>query len=54
MTSWAITFLVVAMIAAMLGFSGIAGTATNVAWFCAAIFLALAIAIGLFGRKPPE
>ena len=54
MTSWAITFLVVAMIAAVLGFSGIAGTATNVAWSCAGICLALAIAFGIFGRKPPE
>ena len=54
MTSWAITFLAVAMIAAVLGFSGIAGAATNVAWYCAGICLALAIAIGIFGRKPPE
>ena len=54
MTSWAITLLAVAMIAAVLGLSGIAGTATNIAWYCAAICLALAIAIGLFGRKPPE
>ena len=54
MTSWAITFLAVAMIAAVLGLSGIAGTATNIAWYCAASCLALAIAIGLFGRKPPE
>jgi uncharacterized membrane protein YtjA (UPF0391 family) len=54
MTSWAITFLAVAMIAAVLGLSGIAGAATNVAWYCAGICLALAIAIGIFGRKPPE
>ena len=54
MTSWAITFLAVAMIAAVLGLSGIAGAATNVAWYCSGICLALAIAIGIFGRKPPE
>jgi len=42
------------MIAAVLGLSGIAGAATNVAWYCAGICLALAIAIGIFGRKPPE
>jgi len=54
MTSWAITFLAVAVLAAVLGASGIAGTAANVAWFCAGIGLALAIAFGMFGRKPPE
>jgi len=54
MTSWAITFLAVAMIAAVLGFSGVVGTASNFAWYCAGICLVLAIACGVFGRKPPE
>ena len=36
MLSWAITFLVVAIIAGVLGLSGVAGTATNIAYilFC--------------------
>ena len=32
MLSWALLFLIVAIIAGALGFSGIAGTATNTAW----------------------
>jgi len=31
MISWAVTFFVIALIAAVLGFSGIAGTAVNLA-----------------------
>ena len=32
MLSWALLFLIVAIVAAVLGFSGIAGAATNIAW----------------------
>ena len=32
MIGWALTFLIVAIIAGVLGFSGIAGTAVNIAW----------------------
>ena len=32
MLSWAVTFLVVAIIAGLLGLSGIAGTATQIAY----------------------
>ncbi len=31
MLSWAITFLIIAIVAAVLGFGGIAGTATGIA-----------------------
>ena len=43
MISWAVTFLVVALIAAVLGFTGIAGTAVNLAWIFAVIGVILAI-----------
>jgi uncharacterized membrane protein YtjA (UPF0391 family) len=33
MLSWSITFLVVGLIAGILGLSGIAGAATQIAWF---------------------
>lgn len=57
MLSWAITFLVIALIAAVLGFGGIAGTAIEMAKlvFLVAIILFLASAvIGLLrrGRGP--
>lgn len=32
MISWAATFLIMAIIAGVLGFSGIAGAATQIAW----------------------
>jgi uncharacterized membrane protein YtjA (UPF0391 family) len=53
MFSWAITFLVIALIAAVLGFSGIAGTAVNIAWILAVIGIILAIAFMIMGRRPP-
>lgn len=53
MISWAVTFLVIALIAALLGFSGIAGTAVNLAWILAVIGIVLAIVFGVLGRRPP-
>lgn len=34
MLSWAITFLIIAIVAAVLGFGGIAGAATGIAKIC--------------------
>jgi len=53
MISWAVTFLVIALIAAVLGFSGIAGTAVNIAWILAVVGIILAIVFGVLGRRPP-
>ena len=52
MISWAITFFVIALIAAVLGFSGIAGTAVNLAWICAVIGIILALVFMVMGRRP--
>ena len=52
MIGWAVTFLVVALIAAVLGFSGIAGVATNIAWVLFVIGLILAIVFAIAGRRP--
>lgn len=51
MISWAVTFLVIALIAAVLGFSGIAGTAVNIAWIFAVIGIILALVFGVMGRS---
>jgi uncharacterized membrane protein YtjA (UPF0391 family) len=48
-----VTFLAIALIAAVLGFSGIAGTAVNLAWICAVIGIILALVFALVGRRPP-
>ncbi|MGC1951579.1 MAG: DUF1328 domain-containing protein [Gammaproteobacteria bacterium] len=53
MISWAITFLIIAIIAAVLGFSGIAGTAVNIAWILFVVGLILAIVLFVAGRRPP-
>jgi uncharacterized membrane protein YtjA (UPF0391 family) len=53
MISWAVTFLVIALIAAVLGFSGIAGTAVHIAWILVVVGVVFAIVFGLLGRRPP-
>ncbi len=56
MLGWALTFLVVALVAAALGFGGIAGTAIGIAkiiFFVAIILFALSLLSGLIrGRGP--
>lgn len=53
MIGWAVTFFVIAIIAALLGFSGIAGTAVNIAWILFVVGLILALVFFLMGRRPP-
>ncbi len=51
MIGWAITFLIIALIAGVLGLSGIAGTAVNIAWILFVVGLILAVVTFLFGRR---
>ena len=53
MISWAVTFLIIAIIAAVFGFSGIAGTAVNIAWILFVVGLILAVVFFVAGRRPP-
>ena len=52
MMSWAITFLVIALIAAVLGFTSIAGTAMGIAKILFVVFLVLFIVSFIMGRRP--
>lgn len=56
MLGWAITFLVVALVAALFGFGGIAGTAVEAAkliFFVAIVLFAISAVVGLMrGRSP--
>lgn len=52
MIYWAVVFLVVAIVAALLGFSGIAGTATNIAWILFVVGLVIALFLFISGRRP--
>ena len=51
MLSWAVTFLVVALIAGILGLSGIAGAATQIAWILFVVFMILFLVGMLMGRR---
>lgn len=46
----AITFLVIAFISAIFGFTGVAGTATNVAWIMFFVGIVLAIVFAIAGK----
>ena len=39
MLSWALTYFILALIAAVLGFTGLAGTASHIAWILFVVFL---------------
>jgi uncharacterized membrane protein YtjA (UPF0391 family) len=53
MLGWAVTFLIVAIVAGLLGFSGIAGTAVNIAWILFVVGLSLALVFFITGRRTP-
>ncbi|CAN5574897.1 DUF1328 domain-containing protein [soil metagenome] len=55
MLRWAVTFLVVALIAALLGFTSIAGGAMSIAVTLFYVFLIITVilfVLSLFGRRP--
>jgi uncharacterized membrane protein YtjA (UPF0391 family) len=51
MISLALTFLIVALVAAVLGFSGIAGIATSIAWIYFVVGIILAVVFAVLGRR---
>jgi uncharacterized membrane protein YtjA (UPF0391 family) len=51
MLNWAITFLVVALVAGLLGFGGIAGAATGIAKILFLVFLIAFVASLVMGRR---
>lgn len=57
MLNWVITFFLLAIVAAVFGFGGLAGTFANIAQFLAIIFLVLFVASLVYGlitgRRPP-
>lgn len=54
MLGWAITFLVIALIAGVLGFGVIAGTAANIAQLLFFVFVVLFVVALIAGRSPTE
>jgi len=53
MLSWALIFLGVAVLAAIFGFGGIAGTAAGIAQVLFFVFLVLFVVSLIFGRRSP-
>jgi uncharacterized membrane protein YtjA (UPF0391 family) len=57
MMNWAVTFLIVALIAAVLGFGGIAGSAVEIAkmiFFVAIVLFVISAVIGMVNGKNPR
>ena len=53
MIYWAAVFLIIALVAAVLGFTGIAGTAVNIAWILFVVGLIVAVIFFALGRRSP-
>ncbi len=53
MLGWALTFLIIALLAGLLGFVAIAGIAATIAKVLFVVFLVLFVASLLFGRRAP-
>jgi uncharacterized membrane protein YtjA (UPF0391 family) len=51
MLSWAVTFLIIALVAAVFGFGGIASGATSIAQILFFVFLVLFVVSLLMGRR---
>lgn len=51
MLTWSLTFLIIALIAAALGFGGIAGTAVGIAKILFFVFIVLFLLSLIFGRR---
>jgi uncharacterized membrane protein YtjA (UPF0391 family) len=52
MLYWAAVFLVIALVAGVLGFGGIAGISSNIAWVLFVVGLIVALVLFLRGRAP--
>ncbi len=57
MLRWAMAFLIIALIAALLGFAGVAGAASNIAitlfWVFVALFVISLLVSLVTGRRAP-
>jgi uncharacterized membrane protein YtjA (UPF0391 family) len=53
MLQWALTFFVIALIAAFLGFGGVAGMSAEIGWIFVVLAVIFLIVGVLSGRRPP-
>lgn len=52
MLRWSITFFIIALIAAILGFGGLAGTMVGIAKILFVVFLVLFVGSLIVGKRP--
>jgi len=52
MFTWAALFLVIAIVAGVLGLTGVAGISMQIAWILFVVGLVLAIVFFVLGRRP--
>lgn len=50
MLNWAVTFFVIALIAALLGFGGVAGMSADIGWLLAVLGVVVLV-VGILGRS---
>jgi uncharacterized membrane protein YtjA (UPF0391 family) len=53
MIRWAVTFLIIALVSALFGFTNVAGTAFDAAKLLFVVFLVLAVLSLVFGSRTP-
>lgn len=53
MLNWALMFFVIAVIAALLGFRGVAGMSAEIGWLFAVLAVILLVVALLTGHSPP-
>jgi uncharacterized membrane protein YtjA (UPF0391 family) len=53
MLHWAVTFLIIGLVAALLGVTGVAGTATYIAYVLFVLFVIVAVVSFIMGKRPP-
>ena len=53
MLSWALTFLVLALVAGIFGATGVAGLSMNIAWILIVVFIVLFVISLMMGRRGP-
>lgn len=51
MLHWALTFFLIAIVAALFGFGAVSGTALEIAKVLCLVFLVLSIVVFVFGRR---
>jgi uncharacterized membrane protein YtjA (UPF0391 family) len=53
MLNWSVTFFVIAIVAALLGFGGVAGMSADIGWLFALLAVLLVVVTLLTGRSSP-